>query len=167
MYENFSDIIKDPHFVNLAAIARRSFRSRKWQERHPEVPFKTLWKHLDAVTPVDGTRWDKAAVMAAITDILTAGFGARSSFRHTEEDLHWLADVLDSKQHVMIISLWKAFSVAPDELMTPAEVAEATGTAESGWRNKAAAGAIPGAIKKGKQWLLPRSVLVAQGVEGL
>lgn len=43
--------------------------------------------------------------------------------------------------------------------LTPQEVAEATGTSDSQWRNKAAAGDIPGAIKKGKQWLLPRSVL--------
>jgi hypothetical protein len=52
-----------------------------------------------------------------------------------------------------------------DNWMTPAEVAEATGTSDSQWRNKAAAGDIPGAVKKGKQWLLPRSVLRAQGVE--
>lgn len=43
--------------------------------------------------------------------------------------------------------------------VTPAEVAAATGTSESQWRNKAAAGVIPGAVKKGKQWLLPRSIL--------
>lgn len=48
--------------------------------------------------------------------------------------------------------------------MTPKEVAEATGTSDSQWRNKAAAGQIPGAVKKGKQWLLPRSMLRAQGV---
>lgn len=49
--------------------------------------------------------------------------------------------------------------------VTPLEAAERTGTAESTWRNKAAAGQIPGAIKKGKQWLLPVSVLRSQGVE--
>ncbi len=54
---------------------------------------------------------------------------------------------------------------AADNWMTPAEVAEAIGTSESNWRNKAAAGLIPGAVKKGKQWLLPRSVLRARGVE--
>lgn len=49
--------------------------------------------------------------------------------------------------------------------MTPQEVAEATSTSDSQWRNKAAAGEIPGAVKKGKQWLLPRSVLRAQGID--
>lgn len=52
-----------------------------------------------------------------------------------------------------------------NDWLTPAEVAAATDTAESGWRNKAAAGEIPGAVKKGKQWLLLRSVLRAQGVK--
>lgn len=58
---------------------------------------------------------------------------------------------------------------APDpnefEWFTPAEVASLTGTAESGWRNKAAAGEIPGAIKKGKQWLIPRATLRAMHVK--
>lgn len=50
------------------------------------------------------------------------------------------------------------------DVLTPAEVAELTSTAESGWRNKCAAGAFPGAFKKGKQWLIPRSVLVDRGI---
>ena len=45
--------------------------------------------------------------------------------------------------------------------MTPAQIAAATGTAESTWRNKAARGEIPGAHKAGKQWLIPRAVLRA------
>ncbi len=43
--------------------------------------------------------------------------------------------------------------------LTPAEIAAATGTAESTWRNKAAAGEVPGAVKKGKQWLIPATTL--------
>jgi len=49
--------------------------------------------------------------------------------------------------------------------MTPGEIAAETGTNTSTWRNKAAAGKVPGAIKKGKQWLLPRVVLRGQGVD--
>lgn len=68
-----------------------------------------------------------------------------------------------------------AESVDPDEYtlayytafdateLTPAQVAEITRTNESTWRNKAAAGDVPGAHKEGKQWLLPRAVLRAQG----
>ena len=48
--------------------------------------------------------------------------------------------------------------------MTPAEVAAETGTEESTWRRKLIAGQIPGAMKKGKQWLLPRLRLRELGV---
>lgn len=42
---------------------------------------------------------------------------------------------------------------------TPVEAAALTGTSESGWRNRAAAGKIAGAIKKGKQWLIPANAV--------
>ena len=48
-------------------------------------------------------------------------------------------------------------SVLAELFITPAEAAALTNTAESTWRNRAAAGQVPGAVKKGKQWLLPRS----------
>jgi hypothetical protein len=38
---------------------------------------------------------------------------------------------------------------------TPDELAKHTPIAASTWRNRAAAGQIPGAIKKGKTWLIP------------
>ena len=47
--------------------------------------------------------------------------------------------------------------------MTPAEVAAATGTNESTWRYKIGRGEVPGAVKKGKQWLIPRAWLRSQG----
>jgi hypothetical protein len=46
-----------------------------------------------------------------------------------------------------------------ENYLTPDEIAERTGDAASGWRNKAAAGKIAGAIKKGKQWLIPLSAI--------
>ena len=52
--------------------------------------------------------------------------------------------------------LMLAWASATPDYLTPNEIADATGTAESGSRNKAAAGEIPGAVKKGKQWLIPR-----------
>jgi len=49
-----------------------------------------------------------------------------------------------------------------DELfgyLTPYEIAILTDTNESTWRNKAARGELRGAVKKGKQWLIPRVAL--------
>ncbi len=48
-----------------------------------------------------------------------------------------------------------AVALIPRQYVTPNEAAAFTGTAESSWRNRAAAGEIPGAVKKGKQWLIP------------
>lgn len=44
--------------------------------------------------------------------------------------------------------------------LTPAEAAEMTGNHESHWRNLCANGQVIGAIKKGKQWLIPRRELL-------
>ena len=50
--------------------------------------------------------------------------------------------------------------ISPDSLLTPAEAAVLFGGAESSWRNRAASGEIPGAFKKGKQWLIPESAIL-------
>jgi hypothetical protein len=43
--------------------------------------------------------------------------------------------------------------------LTCSEAATATGTSSSSWRNRAAAGDIPGAVKRGKTWLIPRDII--------
>jgi len=43
--------------------------------------------------------------------------------------------------------------------LSPDEAAALTSTSASSWRNRAAAGKIPGAFKKGKQWLIPRATV--------
>ncbi|MCE7937761.1 MAG: DNA-binding protein [Chloroflexi bacterium CFX6] len=69
----------------------------------------------------------------------------------------WSQDELDDAARWMIDS-----GLHMDLYLTPAEAAALTGTSESGWRNKAASGSIPGAVKKGKQWLLPRAALAGE-----
>lgn len=56
------------------------------------------------------------------------------------------------------------YEMAEPTMLTPAEIAVKTGTSESSWRNRAAAGKIPGAFKKGKQWLIPYEYSRAQKV---
>lgn len=43
--------------------------------------------------------------------------------------------------------------------LTPEEAAAESGLAAGTWRWRAGRGEVPGAIKKGKQWLIPRSAL--------
>lgn len=163
---NFSDILENPHFNNLAAVVRVAFLSKSWRKEYAQVPFWTLVDHFQEVTPLT-VQWDKSAVAIAFTDLITAIAGADGRLRmsYSEQDLAWFLSVLDSEHHKVIIKMLQAWYSAPDELLTPQEVADATGTHESGWRNKAAAGEIPGSFKKGKTWLLPRSVLRSRGID--
>ena len=160
---NYSDILKNPHFNNLAAIVRVPFHSLEWKTKHPEVAFWTLMDNLKSVTPLD-PKWNKCEVVEALTSLLVSLTKADSRLSYTEEDLNWLFSVLDTEQHKTIILLWMAWFSAPDEGMTTAEIAEATGTSESQWRNKAAAGYFPGARKTGKTWVIPKSILKSRSL---
>lgn len=154
---NYSDLLKQPNFQNVSAIIRRALTSVHWKRQHREVPFWLLWNKLNAVTPLD-TKWNKTAVISAFTELLMALADADESLRYSTDDMTWLVSVIDDQElNKVTISLLKAYATAPDEFLTPAEAAELTNTHESGWRNRAAAGEIPGAFKKGKQWLIPRS----------
>lgn len=158
----FSDILKNEHFCNLAAIVRIPFHSKEWQDEHPHIAFWTLWKHIDDATSEALFKQSPHEFIDAFTDLLIALSEAGLSY--TTQDMDWLASVLDQPDSRAIVMLLLAYASAPDEYMTPVEIAEKTGTAESGWRNKAADGDLPGAIKKGKQWLIPASVLRSRGI---
>lgn len=157
---NYSDILDNEHFLSLAALVRSTFRSPNWRHQHPDVPFWTLWRNLDNVTPVNGPPWNRNQVLTAFTALLTALVEADPRLSYTTDDIAWLVSVLDDAElQKVTISLWMAYATAPADLLTPAEAANATDTSESYWRNRAAAGEIPGAYKKGKQWLLPRAAV--------
>lgn len=155
----FSDTLANPHFCNLAAIIRWPFQSLAWKRKNPEVQFWSLIGALDDASklPFDKERW-----LMALADLLVAIAKADSWLSYTTDDLEWIVGQMDGPYPATVASMFMAWFSAPDEMLTPAEIAEATGIAESNWRNKAAAGLVPGASKKGKQWLLPCSVVCSQ-----
>lgn len=57
------------------------------------------------------------------------------------------------------------FEWAPalESWLTPAEAEKLTGISESTWRGRCWRGDVPGATKKGRDWLMPRAWLRAQG----
>jgi len=160
----YSDILNNPHFNNLGAIIRVPFQSPEWRRGHSGVPFWNLNKAFVDATPIDGP-WNTADVISSFTTLITSISTADPHLTYTEDDINWFVAMLDSEEHKAVVKMFQAWYSAPDTMLTPAEVAAATGTAESTWRNKAAAGHIPGAEKKGKQWLLPRSILRSQGID--
>lgn len=160
---NYWDILRNEHFNNIAAIVRVPFQSSSWRDNHVAMPFWTRLEELDKLRAVLGKK-DSKAFVAQFCRFLAELTESDPRLVYTQEDLAWFIKIMDSDQAESITALLFAWFSAPDEMLTPAEVAGRTGTHESGWRNKAAAGNIPGAIKKGKQWLLPRSVLRARGL---
>jgi len=161
----YSDILRNEHFNNLAAIIRVPFWSEAWRKQYNGVPFWSMLNDLNEIKTEQHFSQNRAEFVARFCDLISSVTIADSNLDYTEADLAWFIQAMDDEHALAIASLLLAWASAPDELLTPAEVAEITGTADSTWRNKAAAGEIPGAVKKGKQWLLPRSVLRAQGAD--
>lgn len=157
----YGELFHNIHFVTFAALLQKCWRI-EWRKAHPEVPFWILMDDL-ATDVFRDMAIDKKVVAQDFSSILLVCAEADSEFRYIEEDMRWFLETLDrpAGEAKAILSLLLATASAPDIYLTPTELALMTGTAESGWRNKAAAGEIPGAIKKGKQWLLPRAVLQA------
>lgn len=161
---NFTEIINHASFQNIAAVLRVPFRSKAWQNSH-DVPFWTLWNAL--VNLPGGPQHQD--FLGRWTELQVALAEADSDLVLAEADLTWLFAWLDhepASEATAVVSMLYAYASAPDETMTPAELAAATGTAESTWRNKAAAGEIAGAIKRGKQWLIPERVLLDAVLDG-
>lgn len=161
----YTDILNHPSFQNIAATLRVPFRSTYWRQQHPDVPFWTLCNSLTdlpggPVHPDWLSRWTALQVALAEAD---------PSLVLSTEDVTWLLDWLEhepASEATAVIAMLYAYASAPDETLTPAEIAAATGTAESTWRNKAAAGELAGAVKRGKQWLIPERILIDAVLDG-
>jgi len=162
----FADILRDPHFSQFSALLSVPFRSYVWRQQHPEVPFWILWENC--------TKWLNDVYFAQISSrqefskafqkLLDALIKADPKLFYREEDNQWFIDVMDGDRALVTMSMLFAYASSKDTYLTPVQVAEATGTAESTWRNKAAAGEIIGAYKAGKQWLISVTSLRAYGI---
>lgn len=160
----FTEIIHNEHFNNLAAVIRTPFWSPGWRNAREDVPFWTLVRNLDDVTHPEPPKMNRERVLAALLDLLTSISAADERLSYSEEDLDWLVSALDGPQAGVVIQLFKAWFSAPDTLYSPAELSAVTGDGESTWRHRAASGIVPGSVKKGKQWLLPESMLLSRGL---
>lgn len=147
-----TDILTNEHFQSIAAV----IRGARYSDAH--APIEDAYAALvKATRPYKPDEWlDKfSKLQLEIGDQFP-------HMRPTTEDIAWLVRVLDGDRPETTLAMLIAYASAPEERMTPAEIAAATGTAESGWRSKAAAGELPGSIKKGKQWLIPKRYAVAR-----
>jgi len=162
----FTEVLRNPHFNNLAAIIRVPFQSDHWRRDHAGVPF---WLLVNAFSDAVSTETplDKKRVANEFMALVIALTQADERLVYTEDDLDWFVSVVDMSdgEAKAILNLFKAWFAAPDATLTPSEIAQQTGTVSSGWRNKAAAGEFPGAQKRGDTWLIPVSVLRSRGYD--
>lgn len=155
----FSEIVNHPSFQNIASALRVPFRSTAWRDEHPHMAFWTLWNALvDLPGAIQHPDW-----LCRWTALQVALAEADADLVLAEADVTWLLAWLEhepASEATAVVTLLYVYASAPDENLTPAEIASATGTAESTWRNRAAAGEFPGAVKRGKQWLIPERILL-------
>lgn len=160
---SYSGVLKNEYFNNIAAIIRVPFRSVAWREEHAQFPFWPRIKQLDKLKSPQLFNDDKQAFIDEFMLFLADLTQTDPRLTYTTEDLAWFLHTMSSDHALAIASLLFAWFSAPDEMLTPADMAECTGMAASTWRNKAAAGEVPGAIKKGKQWLIPAHASQSRG----
>lgn len=156
MDECLIDVVHDVHFVRLAAILRFPFK-HYYPSRHG--PWVDRVREFETGIRL-GDRTKILAAIAAITPELST-ISPRLQFH--SDDITWLVGVMDRNTEwwTTVLSMLLAVASATDKYYSPAELAQVTSTAESTWRLYAADGTVPGAVKKGKQWLLCRSVILA------
>lgn len=161
-----TQILNNPHFCNLVAIIRIALHSLDWREENPEERFSARIFQIESLMTREHFQdeGDKYEFTQLFIRLLKDIMVADHRLRYTKDDIQWFAEAMEQEQALVIMSMLFASAHAEDQYLTPPEIAAQTGKSESNWRNKAAAGEFPGAIKKGKVWLIPFSVLRSRGI---
>ena len=162
----FSDILRNPHFNQFVALISVPYRSMHWRQNHPKVPFWTRIKTITKLMHDGGLAHEgiRNQFIGEFSTLIVELVDADPRLFYRIEDMDWFVEALSGEYATVTMSMLFAMASSKQTYLTPAQIAEATDTAESTWRNKAAAGEIIGAFKAGKQWLIPTTSLRAYGV---
>lgn len=164
---SYTDILRNPHFAGFASILSVPYRSYQWRNQRPHIPFWLCTQELAKL--LNGSGLAQPALRDKFQEKFLKLIGemrqADSRLHYSNEDVQWLIDTLHGEQASVTMSMLFAMASAKPTYATPVQIAQATDTAESTWRNRAAAGDFVGAYKAGKQWLIPITSLRAQGVD--
>src|SRR6266487_3783888 len=161
-----TQILNNPHFCNIVAIIRIPLHSWEWRDENPEVRFEVRIYSIESLMTRDHFQdeGDKYEFTQRFISLLKDIRLADDRLRYTKDDIQWFVEAMEQEQALVIMSMLFASAHAEDQYLTPPEIAAKTGTSESNWRNKAAAGEFPGATKRGKVWFIPLSVLQSRGI---
>lgn len=152
-----SDILHNEHFVRLCVPIRVVMHAPAWRKDHANVPFWFHWERLSR--SADLVKSNPTAFLDALRILLEAIAVTTPVLRYRAEDYGWLCAVTESDDGYAAAHMFLAYASGADSFITPAEAERYSGTPENTWRVRAADGNLPGAVKKGKQWLLPVSVM--------
>jgi hypothetical protein len=161
---DFIALITHPTLSLFAELFRVTI-DPDWRQAHP-AEFYPAWDRLAGTgqtIAAQGSMYsnhdsESDPLTIDLLTIITGMVGADMRLAlYTDDELHWLLDA--AREHrTLLLSVLFVKVYTGGELKTPVELADATGTSEAYWRNHAAAGDIPGVIKKGKQWLIPTRI---------
>jgi len=162
----YTDILKNPHFSQFAALLSVPYRSYQWRNQHPHIPFWLRTQELSKLLNGGGLAHPamRDAFQEKFLKLINELRQADPRLKYSEEDIAWLIDTLQSEQASVAMSMLLAMASAKTTYATPVQIANATETNESTWRNRAASGEFVGAYKAGKQWLIPIMSLRACGI---
>lgn len=158
---DYLNVTQDHSFQRLAAFIRAA-SATEWAQAHPESKFGFYYANFVRLARQyhPDLRGD---LMTAFSGMTSAAVEVDVMLSHyvTTDAVAWFVGLLDGNRQAVKTTLALLLAVASceDTTLTPVEAAERTGTSESGWRNRAAAGLVPGARKVGKQWLIPSAWL--------
>ena len=80
----YSDILKNPHFNNLAAIIRIPHQSQDWREAHATIPF---WKLIDELSNTP----DATEFLNQLCNLLVMLTKSDERLTYSEADLAWFS----------------------------------------------------------------------------
>jgi hypothetical protein len=166
--KTLTSILNNRHFAQFAAILSVA-QSSSWRRSHPDIPvLSSIERMVKLLRGGEGFPPELRREFLAIWSILLSQIVmAGPRLFYTEEDMHWLIDVLDGEASgaKMILMMLFAYASAKQSYISAEQVAEITGEGASTWRNRASAGKIVGARKIGKTWLFSTTALRAYGIE--
>lgn len=110
MVKQFSAILENPHFNNLASILRKPFWSSEWKREHPSMAF---WQLLESLNKAKMVRVSEFTTV--FCNLLIALTEADQKLSYTVDDLTWFVEVMDSKYALTIASLLLAWVSAPEK----------------------------------------------------
>jgi len=142
----------------------------EWRQAHPAT-FWVAWDRLTSnphtvglTKPLDANGMIPSD--AVVVDMMTVLTGIAEADPRlalwSMDDLAWLTSALAGEYRSFVLTLLSFYARVPSsDYLTPVEAEEVTGVVAATWRKRAGHGLVPGAVKKGKQWLLPRAVALA------